>query len=224
MVERHGYKIVRSDGSSTVGTPPVTYVVGQTYHLPPDADVTPCKVGFHYCPVARDCMQYVTAWWPDFRLFEVAVLDDARVVTDDGIKYACSGLVVVADVTAQAQTLLSRIERWQDACPVAAFDDAARWTSRLVECKVYGNHHADDGPAIVYRNRYTGITTKSWRHHGLPSACYAGRFSSVSRGNRGSGVISVMAANFTSSEVTPSDADYARLDAMLDVIEPCELA
>jgi hypothetical protein len=219
MAEREGYKIVRSDGSSTVGTPPVTYVVGATYRLPPGVQVVPCKVGFHYCPVASDCTDQVS-WADDRRLLKVAALPDATVVTNDDVKYACSGLVVVADVTNDVDVLLAATERWQDGRRVDRFDDNAPWFQRVTESRTRGRLHADDGAAYVYRDRGADFAEKRWYRNGLLWLGYDGRSSWVQR--RGGHITALVAGTWT---VVPSDdAEYAKMDAMLDRVEPCECA
>jgi hypothetical protein len=220
---RAGYKVVMADGQSLAGTPPVTYVVGATYRLPSSAGkLAPCSVGYHYCPVASDCMRYVR-WGDDRRLFEVAALPDAQVVGDDGYKCVCDGLVVVADVTDRAATLLSATNRWENGLHVARFDegDDSSWTSRCTERRLYGVPHATDGPAFVYRNRFQKTTLKAWAREGAPWNGYGARYSSVVRLRR---TISVTTGHGPEEEVAPSDERYRILDAMLDEVEACERA
>jgi hypothetical protein len=106
MSNRSGYKVVSARSLSIHGGKPrVRYDVGPTVRLPDGQQPVACQVGFHYCPVARDCLRYV-GWQRRHRLLRVSVPDDATVVTDDGCKCAASALTVVEDVTHDAAALL----------------------------------------------------------------------------------------------------------------------
>jgi hypothetical protein len=106
MAERTGFKVVDAEGTPFYGSRTLRFSVGETHCLPDGEKPTPCKSGFHYCPVALDCLRFVD-WDDGCRLLAVAVPDGAATVTDDGYKYAASALTVVADVTADAKRLLT---------------------------------------------------------------------------------------------------------------------
>jgi hypothetical protein len=99
MAARQGYKIVGDDMMSFCGN--VTWKVGEEQRLPDGEEPAMCQRGFHFCPLAGDCLKYVD-WQGCYRLLHVRVPDDATVIVDvdeDGDKCCASALVVIADIT-----------------------------------------------------------------------------------------------------------------------------
>jgi hypothetical protein len=215
-----GYKIVDERGYSLVGTPPVHYVVGGNYHLPAGVTVQICNVGFHFCPVATDCMDAV-GWHETYRLFKVVTLPGAQIVTTDGRKYACSGLTVVADVTGDVRTLLSNVKYFEDGVCVPRFDvaKAASWKNRATLVMTLGACHADEGPAVVHRTSTGDRITKRWRRDGRPSPGFLG-YSDVA--GFGGGLELLVSRDGRHYHIAVGHADYAALRAMLERTEACE--
>jgi hypothetical protein len=160
-----GYKIVQADGSSFYGTPPIVYVVGQTYTI--DKPVHVLVRGLHFCPNPLACL--LTLTWDEgdasgsggaTRLFRVVAPADTVVsVGPSGLLYAASRLTVVEDVTSQAPTLLTGALR------------AAFAADQSVQVRRYRNgqlHGDDDTPAVVARQPLRGHVEKLW--------CRQGRF------------------------------------------------
>jgi hypothetical protein len=143
----YGFKFVgASYGSLVSTTAPVTYLVGTTVELGDD-DVQPCVRGLHFCPKVLDCCHYFNFYPTLTRIVRVVVPVGATVATDDGgRKYAASALTVVADVTADADALLTTME-----------NDSGRILWRFA-----GRPHrdVDDEPALVSRTAHQ--TYKRW--------------------------------------------------------------
>jgi hypothetical protein len=199
---REGYKIVTDTGLSVYGIR-VQYVVGQSYRLPEGARVEMCQTGYHYCPVAVDCLRYVP-WDDTHRLLKVEALGDADVVTDKGINCASSGIIVLADVTRDVADLLTGVVRVRVGPNVD-----------VSVCRG-GFLHADDGPANVYRNITHGLTTKKWAPAG-----YGWVYSKVWR--LGQEIfVTTNGANRRISRNPDDDDEYHMLNALLDRIEDCE--
>jgi hypothetical protein len=110
---REGYKLVGQDGLTFHGNPRLQFDVGTTHRLPAGVEPVCCRVGFHYCPRALDCVRYVPydLVGGRMRLLRVVVPDGAAVVTDDGDEYKCaaSALAAVEDVTADVDRLLTGV-------------------------------------------------------------------------------------------------------------------
>jgi hypothetical protein len=151
---RTGYKVVDADGQSLFGQPRVAYAVGRHYALPAGARPMICQYGFHYCPVALDCLRSVE-FKRGYRLLAVSVPADADIVADEhDVKWAASAMDIVADVTADILRLLTGVlrPRPDDAIQVVRYYEA-------------GLHHRLDGPALATRGEM-----KRWYRHGEPSA------------------------------------------------------
>jgi hypothetical protein len=107
MTNRQGYKIVSASRKSFHnGT---AWDIGVEQRLPLGTEPVLCATGFHYCPLARDCLRYFT-FTNGNRLLRVRVPDGATVVTGPH-KCCASALVAVEDVTAQASLLLAERPR-----------------------------------------------------------------------------------------------------------------
>jgi hypothetical protein len=96
-----GYKVVRADGGSLARASDAVYRVGTTYRIADDA-----AASFSFCETALDCLA-LTAWQPDFRLLRIKTTTAARVWTDGRRRRATSEFLVVDDVTADADRLLT---------------------------------------------------------------------------------------------------------------------
>jgi hypothetical protein len=152
MDNRRGFKIVNADGCSFQGSPPVHYVVGETYRLPEDQKPEACKQGFHYCPRAIDCLSHLsTVWHPSYRLLAVEATKDS-VIVDDGRKVVTSALTVLADVTSDVPRLLSGAV-------------ATRWVQ---DTYASGRHHSIDGAASAVAIHTHGGATLTWHDDGQP--------------------------------------------------------
>jgi hypothetical protein len=148
---RTGYKVVDADGQSLHGDPRVVYAVGSRYALPVGMAPKICDRGFHYCPVALECLRFV-AFRRDYRLLEVTVPDDAEIVCDNGgLKWAASAIDVVADATADIPRLLTGVTRPTTSDP----------GQQAVHFYEAGLRHRLDGPAIMLRGE-----VKFWYRQG----------------------------------------------------------
>jgi hypothetical protein len=161
-----GYKIVARNLTSikkTVYGKAVQYAVGQTTTLDSDPDdVRPCGRGLHFCPKALDCLIHYDLSDGN-RLLHVSVPVGSVVATaDGGIKYAASALTVVADVTADAASLLTGCVTWFDT----AWYEAGR-----------AHRDVNDEPARVRRS--SSSAAKTWLRHGQPFKGCLGKYSYV---------------------------------------------
>jgi hypothetical protein len=103
---RTGFKLVHADLAPFAGDKTLRFAVDTVHRLPEGTLPIVCRVGFHYCPVALDCLRYVRVY-PGCHLLRVQALDDATVVTDNGLKYCASAIQVVEDVTERIGELLT---------------------------------------------------------------------------------------------------------------------
>jgi hypothetical protein len=121
-----GYKIVSGNGEAVMGDP-VVYVVGKRYELAATDTLAICDSGYHFCPLAIDCLASVS-WEADRRLFTVAVPAGTEVETDGTGKFAARTLDVVADVTSDVPILLTGVRRgvWNDCQQTACYRNGLR--------------------------------------------------------------------------------------------------
>jgi hypothetical protein len=103
---RTGFKFVRANLSPFVGDATLRFDVGTVHRLPDGVQPVPCRRGFHYCPVAVNCLTYLE-WGHGARLLRIKVPDDATIVTDDDVKFCASAIEIVEDVTSDAAQLLT---------------------------------------------------------------------------------------------------------------------
>jgi hypothetical protein len=147
-----GYKIADRRCCPTVG-PKVPYVVGERYSLGDDEPLKLCLSGYHFCPVASHCMATV-AWRRGHRLLRVHVPAGVAVQHDSCGKYVARTIVVDADVTDDAATLLTGLAR--------------KMRYDRLETKSFKNgeldRNVDDEPANVVRE--LGYVEKTWCHYG----------------------------------------------------------
>jgi hypothetical protein len=125
-VPRAGYKVVYRDGTTLFGGRDLKFTVGVSHRLPAEHPRPVCgQWGFHYCPVALNCLGNIR-WDDGKRLLRVTVPDDAVVVTNDsGLKCAASALTVVEDVTHDVERLLTGVLH-EVVVPPPSFTE---WTS-----------------------------------------------------------------------------------------------
>jgi hypothetical protein len=205
MAQREGYKVVNAYGSPFYGDGTFRYAVGETVRLPDGVQPRCCHRGFHYCPVPLDCLRYV-AWLPGHRLLRVKVPDGAVVDTDDGgRKCAASVLTVVDDVTHDVGRLLTG----------ALLSDGVEGFWELYN----GGLQPASGLWIVVRNL---CRQKVWAPVTGP-VVMAG-YNNLYQDCDGSIRLSrAGAARWDDPLLTDkTDARWIELNALLDVVEPCE--
>jgi hypothetical protein len=213
-VEMVGYKIVGASGESLVPVGDVVcYVVGQTHSLEAGAVVVPCVSGLHFCPRPLDCLLFYDLR-SGRRLLRVVVPVGATVATDDGgVKYAASDLRVDADVTADADALLTGI-----------VSNAGRLLNDGSKTATYRrgvmHNEADDGPACVYKS--TTAVEKSWYRDGQFCNGCLGRYCRVSQWTGDRIIRAFTWADADLRQVLVDPSDKAAIAAALDRVEPFE--
>jgi hypothetical protein len=199
---RTGYKLVRADLAPFVGDQTLRFGVGTVHRLPDGVPPIPCEQGFHYCPVAVDCLGYLC--WHDGprRLMRVKIPDDATVVTDDGVKFCASVIEIVEEVISDAAALLT-------GGALQKTHNRRRWM------RFVGGKRPSRGLLAV--DRYSdGTRWKMWVSGDGPGP----DIETVEQ--LPSGTIRTYNWLMEDTAVEWTDAAWVRLNSIMDAREPCE--
>jgi hypothetical protein len=160
-----GYKIVAADGSPLCGTQNVMYRVGERYDLSNRKPLKLREQGFHFCTVALNCLGAV-GWNDGWRLLRVSVPVGTETQSDGSGDVVARSIVVDADVTDDAATLLTGMTRvgGQDYVETCWYEGGL------------SHRDVDDEPAVVMRwtEFDTDCVRKFWHRRGASVCVVAG--------------------------------------------------